>query len=119
MHGLLLHVFVTASCACTACSGDGVVLMSNVALVVDGHLLTHASNTPGHAAGMAAPGSPTSAGGLSALMSSASSACIVPVSQERLVGLRDRLLEVAALVGAARSEAEYKVGADGHVSGWE
>ncbi|KAG2439922.1 hypothetical protein HXX76_004041 [Chlamydomonas incerta] len=107
-------------------NGDGTVLMSNVALVLDGVLLEAAlAGGPGHGHGHghghshagsmrpsvtsiagplavgAAAGGPTGGGVLAAPY-------MVTVPDERLQALRDKVVEVAMLVGSARSEAEYQ-----------
>jgi hypothetical protein len=73
--------------------------MSRVALVLDGVLHTAALGEA--AAGAGGPGPGGRAGG-------GEPSYLVTVPEERLSGLRDKLVEVASLVHSARSEAEYQ-----------
>ncbi|KXZ44685.1 hypothetical protein GPECTOR_63g14 [Gonium pectorale] len=123
-------------------SADGCVLMSSVALVLDGVLLEAAQQLqlaaarhshlvrPSHSlaaallggAGAGAGGlGPQASGGSAGGGATAAAAAalggppppnsvpfIVTIPEERLLTLREKVVEVAALVGSARSEAEYQ-----------
>eukprot|EP00198_Chlamydomonas_reinhardtii_P006316 XP_001695652.1 flagellar/basal body protein [Chlamydomonas reinhardtii] len=97
-------------------NGDGTVLMSGVALVLGGVLLEAAlAGGPGHGhshAGSVRPSATNLTGPLAVGAAAGGGALAAPymvtVPDERLQALRDKVVEVAMLVGSARSEAEYQ-----------